>query len=308
MATIEVDGKGFPPSYARLNALHNLSISRLDLVRSMITVGYKNEADLTGYGWRSMGWHLSSTMLALVLTESNGGDLTVSRLFNSLDRSEKGTSSYKLGMSLSKLVAEMLLGIPWLVFVDKLFNTGALVLQAGTFERGDLAGQDMHGQWHVCEAKGRSSPPRPTLLSKAKRQAQRIVSINGNPPATASASLVHLYRTPIRVEWEDPEPKGDVAIGIKERDFHLAYYGILLELLDLGKVDALSVANHIFDVAYFDVGNERLGVGLLREIRQDVTKTRALTTRFHEALQAETRSKQFSIGMDGVLATLSPKT
>jgi hypothetical protein len=303
MANIEIHASQFTDASAAVNGSAVFPISPLALLRSMVTVGYKNEADCLGYGWRSIGWHISTCFLAVATTATRNGNLVVSKLFHSLDASEKNTVSYRLGMGLTKFAAETKLKVPWLLHLDKLFNAGALTLQAGTLERGDLAGQDTNGAWHVLESTGRSSPPSSKLLTKAKNQVSRVLSINGQPPATRSASIVHLYRDPIRTEMVDPEERQDkeIKIEVAEKEYFPAYYALLLQLLDLSDAVRLTVARNIFTVSPFDFGGAGFGIGLAETVRNDPASARNVCEALVSLNQRERDNEKVSIGLDGTI-------
>ena len=303
MANIEIQASRFTGTFAALNGSAVFPISSLALLRSMVTVGYKNEADSLGYGWRSIGWHISTCFLTVATTATRNGNLVVSKLFHSLDSSEKNTVSYRLGMGLTKFTAETKLKVPWLVHLDKLFNAGALTLQAGTLERGDLAGQGTNGAWHVLESKGRSSPPSSKLLTKSKNQVSRVLSINGQPPATRSASIVHLYRDPIRTVVVDPEEQEQkqVKIEIAEQEYFPAYYALLLQLLDLSDVSEVAFANNAFTVSRFDFGGTGFGIGLAEAVRHDPANARRACEALASMNERERDNEKLSIGLDGTI-------
>jgi CheY-like chemotaxis protein len=303
MADVEINTSLFTGAFAAINGTALFPISTLALLRSMVTVGYKNEADSLGYGWRSIGWHISTCFLTVATTATRNGNLVVSKLFHSLDSSEKNTVSYRLGMGLTKFAAETKLKVPWLVHLDRLFNSGTLTLQAGSLERGDLAGQDTNGAWHVLESKGRSSPPSPKLLTKSKNQVSRVLSINGQPPATRSASIVHLYRDPIRTEVVDPEGQEgkQVKIEIVEQEYFPAYYSLLLQLLDLSDVTQVTIANSAFMVSRFDFGGVGFGIGLAESVRHEPANARRACAVFASMDQRERDNEKMSIGLDGTI-------
>ncbi len=303
MPNLEIAARNFIGTYTSLNGTTIQPISRFALLRSMITVGYKCEADAIGYGWRSIGWHLSTCFLTIATTVSRNGNLVVSKLFHSLDSSEKNMVSYRLGMGLTKYTAEVKLNVPWLVHLDKIFNAGGLTLQDGTLERGDLAGQDGAGVWHVVEAKGRSNPPSGKLLTKAKNQVSRVTSINGQPPATKSASIIHLYRDPIRAELVDPQKpeKKPLKIQISLGKYFPTYYAILLQLLDLSEIQSHVVGDVPFSLTPFDFGGNVIGIGLADAVRRNPTEAQRLTKEILAMDLRQRENPKKSIGLDGVI-------
>lgn len=307
MATIEIIARQYSGAYASVNGTTQESISLLSLLRCMVTVGYRKETDVIGYGWRSIGWHLSTCFLTAAVTAQQNGNLAVSRLFRSLDSSEKNTVSFRLGMGLTKFAAEAKLGVGWLIHAERLLNAGGLTLQTGTLERGDLVGRDHTGTWHVFEAKGRSNPPSSKLLTKAKNQATRIQSINGQPPATKSASIVHLHRAPIRVELIDPDDEATkvATMTIGEHEFFSAYYALLLQLMESADIAPLTLGNVKFTVARFHLGpGFTVGIGLADLIRRVPAEAVHLPEMMRGIEAGHRENPKLSVGLDGVLTTI----
>jgi hypothetical protein len=83
------------------------------------------------------------------------GYLRRTNAFVSLGPTEKGMVSYFLGMTLCKLFASRLLSAPWLLHLD-VFRPVLNPVTLGR-SRPDLVGEDIAGNWHAFESKGRSS-------------------------------------------------------------------------------------------------------------------------------------------------------
>jgi len=173
---------------------------------------------------------------ALSFLEQSPAGLCLSDRFSSLDSSEKGVTSYWYGMALAKIIADSELGIPWLAHVDQMRNSGALTTSSGSNERGDLVGRGPNGDWHVVEAKGRSNSYPASLVAKAKSQSARVISINGQPPATTSACITSLFTQPISVLLDDPPPdykENGEDWQINEKDFFRQYYRGIINYLNM---------------------------------------------------------------------------
>lgn len=99
--------------------------------------------------------------------------------------------------------------------------------------RPDLVGQMANGQWVVLEAKGRISEPDDEAKDKAKRQAQRVISINGSPPAYQIGAITFFKREALTFYWNDPEPDArseGLSVDVRPRDWR-AYYEPVLGLI-----------------------------------------------------------------------------
>jgi hypothetical protein len=226
MAAIKINATGYHAQYSRFNGTTYPNISQLDLCRAAISVGASGKLDLISYGWRYLGSQLFQALSNGFLIKSMAGNLVTTPAFESKIQTEQATATYWLSMALTKLATQQIFNVPWLCHVDRLVDQGVLELTQGTNERGDLAGKDNRNLWHVVEVKGRSNKPSTTIIKKAKRQASRVTKINGQRPATASASIVKLYTTPITIDLIDPEPttESQISWDINDSRFFPAYY------------------------------------------------------------------------------------
>lgn len=209
-------------------------MSRLGIFRAVITVGFQRYHDILQSGWRNIFFRFGMGMSVLSFLELRGNDLCISEGYGQLDRSEKGAATYWYGMAFTKLVAENELSIPWLIHADLLRKSGVLTSFSASKELGDLVGRGRDGDWHVLEAKGRSNPYFQKLIEKAKRQAARVITINGQPPNTMSACITSISTQPITVLLDDPlaDDEGDGEHWrIVEDNFFQQYYRGIIEYL-----------------------------------------------------------------------------
>jgi hypothetical protein len=195
------------------------------------------------------------------------------------------------------------LGIPWLAHVDKLFKSGVLKLTSGTIERGDLVGTDLVGNWHVFESKGRSSPPGRALITKAKRQASRVISVNGSTPATKSACIVHLYDIPIRIDLIDPdEADSKTSWEIVIDEFFRVYYRRIIQTIETKGITVENILGNPFEIASFEGFGVTIQLGILSTIRENPPSARESINNSIAKLSMEQRSTEnLSIGTDGIL-------
>lgn len=234
MANVTVTCRNFPAAYAATNGTRTRDVSPRAVLRAVVTVGAQRFLDVFSVGWRGLLHRFGMGLSAFSFLEQSPTGLCLSNKYASLDGSEKGASTYWYGMALAKIIADVELGVHWLVHVDQMRDSGALTITSSTNERGDLVGRDISGAWHVVEAKGRSNTYPASLVAKAKRQSARITSINGQQPATTSACITSLFTRPIAVLLDDP-PAGEEGVGerwrIPDNEFFRQYYRGLIEYL-----------------------------------------------------------------------------
>jgi hypothetical protein len=161
------------------------------------------------------------------------GKLILSGFIPTIDQTDKVMIAYQLGMGLTEYVAEVKLSIPWLMHLDPLIKNRRVIILSGSKRRPDLVGQDAKNNWHVIEAKGSTGTIENGTKASAKIQASRIVSIDGQTPATRAASLISLGKCPIYCEVIDPdeEQPDPVKLEIGEKTFYSAYYEPLISLI-----------------------------------------------------------------------------
>jgi hypothetical protein len=159
--------------------------------------------------------------------------------FWQLDGSEKQGVAYRLGMAGAKLFAEQKLAVPGLEHADSLLREGVLALAQGG-KRGDLVGWDVEGDWHVFEAKGRSSVSGiDAVLTESKGQAANIRLVDHESgkklsPATACGSVMDLSRDPLAIHVRDPdgEPGEETVYRVRGEAAISAHYNLIRALME----------------------------------------------------------------------------
>jgi len=253
MANVTVTCRNFTAQYAATNGVRSRDVSKRAVLRAVTTVGAQKFLDVFSLGWRGFLHRFGMGLSALSFLEQSPAGLCLSDRFSSLDSSEKGVTSYWYGMALAKIIADIELDVPWLAHVDQMRKSGALTTPPGSNERGDLVGRGTNGDWHVVEAKGRSNSYPASLVAKAKSQSARVISINGQPPATTSACITSLFTHPISVLFDDPPPdykENGEGWRINENDFFRQYYrGIMEYLSEFGSLQEQTIGNTVFVTA-----------------------------------------------------------
>lgn len=316
MSNIDIELTGFTGSYAHLNGATTEFVGWSDIVRCIVTVGMVPNTPLFPADWKSFCKSVSLASMALCVLDSSGKDLQVSRLFKSLDPSEKSSFSYWLGMALLKFATESQLDVGWLMHVDPLISSGDVALVPGTRSRGDLVGADFPGMnWHVIESKGRSSRVRTALMTSAKIQAGNIASVYGMPPATNCAGGVSLGAIPVSVVIEDPPPNNPQGGGFTQdipSSFFSAYYRCISDYLRANNaelVDRMAMKYRMADA----IGLEGVRLGIPDAVFSEPGRAANLAEEMvaqRSRLQSHAsdgRSAEVSLGLDGVLVEGQPK-
>jgi len=130
--------------------------------------------------------------------------------------------SYFLGMVLCKLFAARRLQTPWLLHLD-VFRDQLNPVTLGR-SRPDLVGEDIAGNWHAFESKGRSSAPSSADKAKAKAQAERLVTVGGTNCSLHVGSFAYFRSDVLEFYWRDPEPGSKEAIELPKPDREWRFY------------------------------------------------------------------------------------
>lgn len=216
-------------------ATHKVGIGTLDtswneLLWSAITIGRPSTYHVFRHGPAS--FHEAIFRLALIrMAVEQNAKLHLQRTdaFAALDPTEKGMVSYFLGMTVCKLFAHRLLNAPWLLHLD-VFRHSLNPVTLGR-SRPDLVAQDINGDWHAFESKGRSSAPSSDAKDKAKAQALRLVSVHNQACTLHVGALTFFKSDALEFFWRDPEPVEQDAIQLPDpRQAWRYYYEPALQL------------------------------------------------------------------------------
>lgn len=222
MTTLKIDyqSRDFPAAYSRSGTLLT---SWDELLWAAITIGRPSTYHVFRYGQAS--FHEAIFRMALMrmaIEQDWSGYLRRTDAFESLDPTEKGMVSYFLGMTLCKLFSSRLLQAPWLLHLDVFRNFLSPVTLGRS--RPDLVGEDINGNWHAFESKGRSSVPSPTDKAKAKKQAQRLVSVSGKNCSLQIGSFAFFRSDMLEFYWRDPEPDSKDLMSLPTPEVEWRYY------------------------------------------------------------------------------------
>jgi hypothetical protein len=166
------------------------------------------------------------------LIQESRGRIAQSSAFRGLDPSERGAVSYFLGLTFTKLIAEKLFGVPWLLHLDVYRQdlNPYLALKV----KPDFVGMDAQNQWLVAESKGRTSSIGREDLLEAKKQTRSLRNLNGQLPALRIAVGTYFSSHMSRARIFDPEDFDDDAsdLDIRPDDFARAYYRPVIEVVE----------------------------------------------------------------------------
>ena len=165
---IPYTASNFPKtSLPSLVGSHTITASWADIVWAAVTAGKPGASHLLAHRWHSLADLVVRSHTIYANLRQRGHYVERSTLYDSLDPTEKGATSYFLGMAMAKLFAVKLLETPWLFHVSLASSTGAAIsFKRGSKSQPDLIGQNLVGNWIVVEAKGRTNTFDAAALTK----------------------------------------------------------------------------------------------------------------------------------------------
>lgn len=293
---IPYEAVGFPPPIGS----GSLIVTWSELVWAAITYGKSSSCYHLKYPGYSMKEKIYRTYFLYSCLTQKRALLHKSDLYKGMDQSEKGYASYFLGMTLTKLLSNRLLGIPLLWHVSA--ASEAISFAPGR-SRPDLIGYALKlNKWIVAEAKGRSGKFDSLALSGAKDQSRMITTINGQVPILRFGS--ESYFSPyLCIKMEDP-PALREATPV-EFDINLAlaeYYSIFPLIKERGAKE------NIFGINYLIIYDGDLGVsiGLPAEFNMPTSKSGFPALEVIQSIDSS--SSQFEhIGADGFFIRLDSR-
>jgi hypothetical protein len=306
-----------PFSHLNTNGEVTLRCKKLDLYRSIITVGNPSFLSLQKIRDNGFARALYESIFKKVgIVASNiQSDLAGMRrhpVFDTHISDEKRIVSYNLGMTFAKLYSEKLLDIPNLVHIEFLKKQGAItfIQQPGDIrpKEPDLVGQTTDGNWHIFEAKGVSFAISQLngKIKEAKNQVQQVATIHGRPPSTGSACATYIGNDRILTYLEDPTSDHGKEVEIDREKFLDAYYAPFL----LGEQGLNQPIRHEridgLDVDFFDLqqASRKIRIGLDREISELLREKKydlppSIGLRLKNYSSTGRFQEKYSIGLDG---------
>ncbi|MCP1760973.1 hypothetical protein [Bradyrhizobium japonicum] len=206
----KVEVSQFTGAFAKLNGSTDITATRPDIIRSLLTVGYPSrKAALRKVGpWRirmlsAMGYGYLD--LALRTTA----------YFRNLEQTEKVGVSFLLGQAFTHWFAQERMDIAFLLHVAGFGSATWGTSSAGASpktgaspplpnSRPDFIGMKK-AEMHVFESKGRIRRPAQSAIAKALGQVSALRSIDGTQPATRCATFFTLKASGAEGQVIDPE-------------------------------------------------------------------------------------------------------
>lgn len=234
------------------------------------------------------------------------GRFEKSSLYGSLDPTEKGATSYFMGMMAAKILCSRLLSTPWLLHVSMFPKMGGS-LKFHSNSTPDLIGRTTSGDWIVVEAKGRTHGLSKLAMSTAKTQTRQLRRINGQFPLLRAA-VQAFFQPDLRFAIEDPDDYAEDAENLKFEPrlaFEKYYSGFL-------RRDARVLSDVLIQGQRFVVqSHEEIGVtlGLDSRVLKRLSSNQdsALFAPLEQS-PAETKSaSEFTVFPDGVAVALDPR-
>lgn len=231
---MQLDVTGYSGSYGHLNGRSVARLTRLDFLRSLLTVGYRGPhvARAKLGRWRHV------QLLAMVKGNLRPSMATTNSFAN-LESSEVVGVSYLFGQAFGHWFAQRKMDVPVALHLTPKMakrwkKSGSAILKSGASlpkpnSRPDLIGLKKRER-HVFECKGGQSYPTQTKISDALGQASAINLINGKSPTTRCASFLVLESPASHGLVIDPpgDPSG-FAIEFNEFEALQAAYATVLE-------------------------------------------------------------------------------
>lgn len=260
MPIIRYRASNFTPHYPpALFGTHNLSVSWQELVWAAITVGKPGLAYLLSHGMHSVSDIIVRSHSVYANLRQNYSYIEKSSLYERLDPTEKGATSYFMGMMAAKIICARLLDTPYVFHLSMLKSLGGTAV-LHTKSQPDLIGCSRKGNWIVAEAKGRTGSLNDDAMKKAKLQTRQLRKINGIFPSLRVA--IQAYFSPeLSFEVSDPDEYDEEAADI---DFDLKvairdYYSYVLSSSQSSRSET-----KVFDREYLfrDVDEVGISVGI----------------------------------------------
>ncbi|MET4322497.1 hypothetical protein [Bradyrhizobium sp. RT5a] len=207
----------FTGAFAKLNNTTDITATRADIIRSLLTVGYpsRNKAIRKVGLWRT---RMLSAMAYGYLDRA----LRTTEYFRNLEQTEKVGVSFLLGQAFTHWFAQDRMDIQFLLHVANLkstkWSTSSAVVppKTGASTPSPKSRPDFIGvkkaERHVFESKGRIRKPAKSAIAKALGQVSALRAINGTQPATRCATFFMLKASGAEGQVVDPE--GD-ATGVE---------------------------------------------------------------------------------------------
>lgn len=287
---IPYNASNFPAgSPAKLIGSNTLTVTWADIVWSAITAGKPGASHLLAHRWHSLADLVVRSHTIYANLRQRGHYVDRSTLYDSLDPTEKGATSYFLGMTMAKLFSAKLFDTSWLFHVSHASSNGAAIsFKRGSKSQPDLIGQNSTGGWIVVEAKGRTNYLDSAALTTAKEQTEMIRSINGASPVLRVA-LQAYFNSGLTVRIDDPSDSKPDALDIKlDMDTAMSRYYAIAKALPAKSATREVIRNHEYWTHFDEDSGITIGV--------EVSLAESVSSGKYEQISATRKSLNLNVG------------
>lgn len=286
-----------------------LTASWTDIVWAAVTAGKPGASHLLAHRWHSLADLVVRTHAVYANLRQRGQLCDRSSLYDSLDPTEKGATSYFLGMAMAKLFAAQLFATPWLFHVSMASGLGTTrSFKHGSKSQPDLIGQTTNGDWIIVEAKGRTNGLDANALKKAKAQTRMIRTVNGHAPTLRVALQVY-FSDCLRVCIDDPDESDPEAFDLHlDVDAAFGRYYSFVEAITARSPSGENVRQRDIETV-FDA-DSGITIGVESDLLNDVVAGRSDRIRARRAGQRSKRPEGQNgaiIYPDGLLVQLDSR-
>ncbi|WP_316187981.1 MULTISPECIES: hypothetical protein [unclassified Bradyrhizobium] len=305
----------FTGALAKLNGSTDITATRADIIRSLLTVGYPSRKKAS----RKVGpWRIR--MLSAMAYGYLDRALRTTAYFRNLEQTEKVGVSFLLGQAFTHWFAQDRMDIEFLLHVAGFESTtwgtssAAASPKTGASPPSLKSRPDFIGvkkaEMHVFESKGRVRRPAQTAIGKALGQVSALRSVNGTQPATRCATFFTLKASGAEGQVIDPEGNvNGIKVTFDEWEMITEAYSFFLDSENAVLLDAASegyVGREIDDGVFFAIDKQVLSVAAGPAPASASERQQRLDEAFdilaHRASHyRERRTEEVSPGPDGTL-------
>jgi hypothetical protein len=313
--TGKVEASKFTGAFGKLNGSTDITATRADIIRSLLTVGYPSRKKAL----RKVGpWRIR--MLSAMAYGYLDPALRTTQYFRNLEQTEKVGVSFLLGEAFTHWFAQDRMDVEFLVHVAGLKSTvwgissAAVPPKTGASPPSPKSRPDFIGvrkaERHVFESKGRIRRPSQSAISKALGQVSALRLVNGTQPATRCATFFMLKAAGAEGKVIDPDADvNGVEVTFDEWEGITKAYSFFLDGENEELADAMGegyVGREIDTGVYFGIDKKVLSAAAGQapastdERRQQLDEVFGILS--HRAnLYRERRAEDVSAGLDGML-------
>lgn len=295
------------PAGIGLASTGSLHATWAGLVWAAITVGRWRD-DLFIRGRYSAFEAIYKVNFLWAYLHEEGGGLLKTAAYDDLDPTEKSGVSYLLGMTSLKLFAAHVLGVPWLMHLDRYRLVHSVDIPSKS--RPDVIGPRdplAMTDWLVAEAKGRTNELRAEDAQTMRDQKGQVLRIGSQTPWLRIGCACHFTFGPMEVivvdPEEDPAPQAAIALlaEMSSRQFATAYYGPIVAMLAEEPTAAPSALEVDARARY--VPEADLWIGLTNEVFDALRSTQPESA-FTLVGESRVAAANGLVGVDGVVIGL----